>query len=214
MADVIRALSASHVMRLTGLSHRQLDYWDQTGFFSPQFAFENRHTPFSRVYSFRDVIGLRTIAILRKQHHISLQELRKVAKTLSEYHERPWSELTLYVTGKRVYFREPDTEAIREVLSGQYTYLRLRSIIEDLTEAAKKLKQRSQEQFGQIERHRYVVHNAYVLAGTRIPTRTIWRFHNAGFTHDHIIREYPILTAPDIDAAIHHEQKLVKRARA
>jgi uncharacterized protein (DUF433 family) len=212
MADVIRGLSANHVMRLTSLSQRQLNYWDETGFFSPQFAFENRRTPFSRVYSFRDVIGLRTIAILRKQHHISLQELRKVAQTLSEYHERPWSELTLYVAGKRVYFREPDTEAIREVLSGQYTYLRLRSIIEDLTEEAKKLKQRSQEQVGRVERHRYVVHNAYVVAGTRIPTRAIWRFHSAGFSHDHIIREYPILTPPDIDAAIRHEQKLAKRA--
>jgi uncharacterized protein (DUF433 family) len=212
MAEVIRALSANHVVRLTGLSHRQLSYWDDTGFFSPQFAFQNRQSPFSRVYSFQDVIGLRTIAILRKRYHISLQELRKVAKGLSEYHERPWSELTLYVVRKQVYFKEPDTESVRAALSGQYTHLRLKSIIEDLTLEASKLKQRSQNQFGRIERHRYVVHNAWVIAGTRIPTRAIWRFHEAGYRHAQIMREYPILTERDIDAAIHHEQKQAKRA--
>jgi uncharacterized protein (DUF433 family) len=213
MADIVRALSANHVVRLTGLSHRQLSYWDDTGFFSPQFAFESRRSPFSRVYSFRDVVGLRTIAILRKDHHISLQELRKVAKELSEYHERPWSELTLYVLGRKVYFQEPDSELVRAVLGRQYalTLLHVKSIIDDLTVKANKLKQRLQDQLGRVERHRYVVHNAWVVAGTRIPTRAIWRFHEAGYQHDQIMREYPALTACDIDAAISHEQKQVKK---
>ncbi len=210
--SVIRAFSANHVVRLTGLSHTQLRYWDNTGFFRPRYAFENRRSPFSRVYSFQDVVGLRTLSHLRKLHKIPLQQLRKVARQLSEYRDRPWSELILYVLGKEVYFREPETERIRGVLSGQYTLVRLESIIHDLTDEAQKLKQRSREQIGRIERHRFVVHNAWVIAGTRIPTGAIWRFHQAGYSADKIIREYPPLTREDIRAALQHEEKLAAQA--
>ncbi len=151
---VIRAFSANHVVRLTSLSQAQLRYWDNTRFFRPRYAFENRRSPFSRVYSFQDVVGLRTLSHLRKIHKIPPQQLRKVARQLSEYRDRPWSELILYVLGKEVYFREPETERIRGVLSGQYTLVHLESIIHDLTEEAEQLKLRSREQIGHIERHR------------------------------------------------------------
>src|ERR1039458_5222204 len=81
--SVLRAFSANHVVRLTGLSHTQLRYWDDTGFFRPRYALENRRSPFSRVYSFQDVVGLRTLNHLRKVHKISLQHVRKVARQLS-----------------------------------------------------------------------------------------------------------------------------------
>ena len=68
MGDVIAALTADHVERLTGLSAGQLREWDKTGFFPPAYAFENRLSPYSRVYSFKDVVGLRTLSILRKTH--------------------------------------------------------------------------------------------------------------------------------------------------
>jgi uncharacterized protein (DUF433 family) len=206
--SVIRAFNANHVVRLTGLSHTQLRYWDSTGFFRPRYAFESRRSPFSRVYSFQDVVGLRTLSHLRKVHKIPLQQLRKVARQLSEYRDRPWSELILYVLGTEVYFREPETERIRAVLSSQYTLVHLESIIHDLTDEAEKLKHRSREQIGQIERHRFVAHNAWVIAGTRIPTGAIWRFHQAGYSPDKIIREYPPLTRADIRAALQHEEKL------
>jgi DNA-binding transcriptional MerR regulator len=211
-SNVIRAFSASHVVRLTGLSHSQLRYWDDTGFFRPRYAFENRRSPFSRVYSFQDVVGLKTISHLRKVHRIPLQQLRRVARKLSSYRDRPWSELILYVLGKEVYFREPETEQVRGVLSGQYTLVHLESIIHDLSAEAEKLKQRSPEQFGRLERHRFVVHNAWVIAGTRIPTRAIWRFHQAGYSADKIIREYPPLTRADVLAALKHEEKLAAHA--
>jgi uncharacterized protein (DUF433 family) len=208
----IRAFSANHVVRLTGLSHSQLRYWDDTGFFSPRYAFENRRSPFSRVYSFQDVVGLRTLSLLRKVHKIPLQQLRKVARKLSQYRERPWSELVLYVLTREVYFREPETERVRGVLDGQYSLVHLESIIQDLTSEANKLKQRSRDQIGHVERHRFVVHNAWVVAGTRIPTKAIWRFHQAGYSPDKIIREYPPLTREDIRAALQHEEKLAAQA--
>ena len=51
------AFTAHHVQRLTGLSARQLGYWDRTGFFSPQHISLTRSHPFGRIYSFRDVVG-------------------------------------------------------------------------------------------------------------------------------------------------------------
>jgi len=56
---LILAFSADDVCRVTGLSQRQLAYWDKTGFFAPEFA-SPKERPFARVYSFRDVVGLRS----------------------------------------------------------------------------------------------------------------------------------------------------------
>lgn len=212
LSHPIRAFSAEHVVRLTGLSHAQLRYWDDTEFFKPTYAFEKRRSPYSRVYSFRDVVGLRTLSILRKAHRIPLQNLRRVAKQLSQYDEAPWSTLTLYVFKKEVYFREPESEAVRSVLSGQYAQIRLRSIIHDVANEADKLRHRTSDQIGKIERHRYVAHNAWVVAGTRIPTKAIRLFSEAGYSSDGIIREYPLLTQLDISAALAHERKVAKRA--
>src|SRR5208282_1291935 len=195
MASVIRAFSAYHVCRLTGLSLRQLSYWDDTEFFSPYYASENRRSPFSRVYSFEDVVGLRVIAILRNDHEVPLQKLRKIAERLSEYHPRPWSGLVLYVRGKDVFFKEPDTKRIRKVGHPQYNFaVALDNVIADMQSKADALRYRRDDQIGQLERHRNVVHNAWVVAGTRIPTKTIWRYHQAGYDAPSIIRDYPLLT--------------------
>jgi uncharacterized protein (DUF433 family) len=211
--EVIRAFSANHVVRLTELSRAQLRYWDETGFFRPRYSSENRRSPFGRVYSFQDVVGLRTLGILRKRYGIPLQQLRRVARELYEYRAEPWSEIILYVLGKEVIFREPETEQLRGILSGQYIHIKLRSIIHDLTTAAMKLKQRVQEQFGRVERHRYIAHNAWVIAGTRIPTRIIWRFHKAGYSADKIVREYPMLNRKDVEAAVKREEHEERRAQ-
>lgn len=213
MASVIRAFSAFHVCRLTGLSLRQLSYWDNTGFFSPYYASENRRSPFSRVYSFEDLVGLRVIAILRNDRKIPLQKLRRVAQELATYHTRPWSGLVLYVVGRDVFFKEPDSDQIRRVGDRQYTFtVAVDAVTTDMRAKADALRLRKSEQYGRVERHRNVVHNAWTVAGTRIPTRTIWRYHEAGYDTASIIRDYPQLTASDISAAISHEQRLARKA--
>jgi uncharacterized protein (DUF433 family) len=211
-ADIVRAFSADHVIKLTGLSKGQLHYWDETGFFCPRYAFENRRSPYSRIYSFKDVVGLRTLSILRKEYGISLQHLRKVADELSKYMDAPWSEVKLYVLGREVVFREPETQQLRGVVSRQFVTILLRSVKDDVEAKARKLKERSADQVGQVERRRYVVHNAWVVAGTRIPTKAISRFHQAGYSLDEIIREYPTLTRADVEAALAHEEDLAKQA--
>jgi len=209
-SNVIRAFSEEHVMRLTGLSKGQLRYWDKTGFFAPSYS--KHRGPYGRVYSFRDVVGLRTLAVLRKQHQVSLQHLRQVAEKLSHLGDAIWANTTLYVLNKKVYFDEPETGEVRGVVSGQYTIIPLSSIMNDIVERAETLKGRQSDRIGKIERNRYVAHNAWVIAGTRIPTRAIKNFRDAGYSIEDIRREYPTLTSEDIKAALEHEEKAASAA--
>ena len=207
MSDLF-AFSAEHVCRVTGLSQRQLAYWDDTGFFRPEYADEDRRTPYGRVYSFRDVVGLKTLAILRKRYKIPLQELRNVAAWLAGRGTELWADTTFYVLGRHVLYDDPATG---ELMSGRHkgqTALRLpmTEVLRETREDIEKLRQRAPDEIGKIDRQRYVAQNAPVLAGTRIPTSAIWNFHQAGFDTDAIIREYPTLTREDVAAAIQYEE--------
>lgn len=206
--NVIRAFSADHVVRLTGLTKRQLAVWDETSFFKPQYASENRRSPYSRIYSFRDVVGLRVVSVLRNKYNVSMQHLRKVAQALSEKDYAFWGQETLYVVNREVSFHEPDTRRVRSVLQGQYVVpIPLEPIIGEIREAAAKLKERTTDKIGKIERHRLIMHNVAVIAGTRIPTGAIKQFRDAGYSPDAILREYPSLTKADIEAALKFEEK-------
>jgi uncharacterized protein (DUF433 family) len=209
------AFTPDHVRRLTGLSIRQLYYWDKTGFFSPEYADEDCRHPFSRIYSFRDVVSLRTLALLRSKHHVSLQELRKASQWLKLSYDTPWSRLTLYVRGREVFFQDPDACDVKSVSKvGQITFpIEIEEVVRDVRREASRLRERAPDQIGQIARHRFVVHNAAVVAGTRIPTSAIYNFHRAGYSVEAIISEYPSLTSDDVRAAImHHEQQNRERA--
>lgn len=205
----LAAFTADHICRLTGLSARQLSYWDKTEFFSPTLLDEYKRRAFGRIYSFRDLVGLRTIAILRKDHEIPLQELRRVGAWLHGKHDTPWSSLRFALKGRQVVFFDPETGAASEARgAGQRVLpIALEPIANEMRAAAERLRDRRKEQIGHLSRNRYVVHNAWVVAGTRIPTTAIWNLHKAGFSSRAIIREYPRLKLKDIRAAIEFEQK-------
>jgi len=208
LESAVKAFGAEHVMRLTGLSKTQLRYWDTTGFFEPAYAFVDRRSPYSRIYSFKDVVGLRVLSVLRKDHKVPLTRLRHTASALSQYSKTPWSDLVLYVLNKHVYFDEPETGKVRGVLNMQYTTFPLISIIEDIRNKSLQLRERTESQFGQIEKHRFIAHNARVIAGTRIPINTIRRLHDAGYESAQIKTEYPTLTDADIEAALRETEKV------
>jgi uncharacterized protein (DUF433 family) len=203
----ILAFTADNVCRLTGLSSRQLRYWDATDFFSPELLDDYGGRAFGRIYSFRDVVGLRTIAMLRNQHRIPLQELRKVGEWLSKHHDSPWSSLRFALAGRKVVFADPKTQRYLEPKGAGQSVIEigLAFIADDMRKAAEKLRERRLEQSGKITRNRYVVHNAWVIAGTRIPTQAIWNFHKAGYATAKIVEEYPRLTPADVQAAIDFE---------
>lgn len=203
----IAAFTADHVCRLTGLSSRQLRYWDETEFFCPTFLDGYKRRPFGRIYSFRDVVGLRTIAILRKRHNVPLQELRRVGSWLRDRHAEPWSSLRFALAGRRVVFVEPGTDAFVEPRGAGQKLLdiALEPIANEMRGAAEQLRERSPDQVGRIARNRFVVHNAWVVAGTRIPTTAIWHYHKAGYSAKQIVEEYPRLTPADVEAAVRFE---------
>lgn len=205
----LAAFTADHVCRLTGLSARQLRYWDQTEFFSPTLLDAYKRRAFGRIYSFRDVVGLRTIALLRNHHRVPLQELRRVGEWLNERHDTPWSSLRFALKGRKVVFYDPEVGvAVEPKGAGQEVLaISLEPIASEMRHAAERLRERGAEQIGQISRNRYVVHNAWVIAGTRIPTSAIWNFHEAGYTAEAIVGEYPRLTVPDVHAAIDFEKR-------
>jgi uncharacterized protein (DUF433 family) len=206
-ANVISAFTEDQVERLTGLSKSQLRRWDRTGFFCPSLAHENRRSPYSRIYSFVDIAALRVLSVLRRQYGVSLQHLREVSKKLGHLDSEGWTKTTLYVLNKKVNFDDPESGRQREVVSGQYAIgLPLEKVMSDTVRDVKRLSERSADQVGKIEKKRYVSHNAAVVAGTRIPVRTIKHFWEDGYSVDDIISEYPSLTEADIKAAIAHKE--------
>jgi uncharacterized protein (DUF433 family) len=205
--NVIGAFSAEQVERLTGLTRARLASWDRTSFFAPSYADDSRRFPYSRIYSFRDIVGLRTLCRLRNEHHVSLQHLRKVAEKLSHLASDLWSSQVLYVWDKKVIFDETGTGRLREVVSGQYVNgLALEEVISDMRHAVEQLRRRREDQIGEITRSRFINHNAAVIAGTRIPVSAIRDFAEAGYTAQQIIEEYPDLTKRDVAAALNYKE--------
>jgi uncharacterized protein (DUF433 family) len=211
MAEIV-AFTTEHVCRLTGLTVRQVRYWDDTGFFSPTIVHGFKKRAFGRIYSFRDLVGLRTIAVLRKK--LPLQELRRVGEWLRQTYDAPWSTLRFALAGKKVVFFDSITGVPTEARGkGQTLFnVALEPIANEMRRAAQDLTKREPEQIGKIVRNRYVVHNAWSVAGTRIPTQAIWNFHQAGYETAAILREYPRLTERDVTAAVEFEAGRQRKA--
>jgi uncharacterized protein (DUF433 family) len=206
--DLIRAFGASHVAKLTGLSATQLAKWDHIGFFRPEYAYEDRAAAYSRVYSLRDVIGLRTIAVLHDVHKVSIQHLKKVAERLKNLGVEHWADTKLYVVKRQVHFHVPGTSDVQGIWDGQYAMLPIIDVIQDVEKRVAEISVRGKQQIGKIERHRYVARNSPVIAGTRIPIAAIQRFHAAGYSVSQILEEYPTLTKKDVLAALEYEEKV------
>ena len=203
---IVSVFSEDQVQRLTGISKRQLRYWDRTGFFTPSLAEENRRIAFSRIYSFTDVVSLRVLNILRNQYGVSLQHLRRAAEDLPQMSEEKWGSTELFVLNRRVVFVEPETTKYREIVSKQYVIgIPLREIVSDTKRDIKVLRERDKGTAGTIVRSRNICHNAWVMAGTRIRVDSIKEFDKEGYTVRQIQKEYPTLTEADIEAALRHE---------
>lgn len=198
--NVLMAFSVDHAARVTKLSKVRLTRWDKLGFFSPEHAdASDRGNPYARVYSFNDLVGLRTLAILMKKYHVSLAELKRVAPELEKRASRPWSELSLAVVKRKVVF---DLDTAPRDADGQMigSFIPLGPIASDVADDANELRSRDKAKIGLIEQRRFVAHNKPVIAGTRIPIVAVESFLADGFSDEGIIAEYPSLTRADIAA--------------
>lgn len=207
--NVIAAFSEEQTGRLTGVSKYQLRYWDRTNLYTPSYAEENRRMSFSRIYSFKDIVALRVLGVLRNQYNVPAQHLREVSDNLSHFGPDPerWTAAELYVLNRKVIWREPNTRLPQEITSKQYVVptISLENVVrETRNDLAKRKPGRDPSKIGRIDRNKHVNHNRPVLAGTRIPVVAIQRFAEAGYSVDQIIKEYPDLTAEDVQAALNY----------
>jgi uncharacterized protein (DUF433 family) len=138
--------------------------------------------------------------LLRGQHGVSLPHLREVAGKLGSYSKTPWADIKLKVWNRKVQFDEPETGRTRGVVDGQYFLLPLGDVIQDMKQKAEELRRREENQIGELSRHRYVAHNAPVVAGTRVRVLAVLHFLEDGYSVSDILKEYPTLTEADIEA--------------
>jgi len=206
-STVIASFTDEQAERLTGISKRQLQYWDRTGFFTPSLAYGDRRASYSRLYTFRDLVCLQVINALRNEANVPLPHLRDVKEKLAHLGDDLWAKTTLYVLNRKVIFHNPESDAPEEVVSGQAILaIPLKAVSGNMEEAVGRLRRRDPGLAGKIERHRNIAHNEAVIAGTRIPVRSIKEFANAGYSVDQIRKEYPTLTEEDVRAAIEYEE--------
>jgi uncharacterized protein (DUF433 family) len=203
--NVVAAYSEEQIGRMVGLTKSRLRYWARTDFFKPSFVEEDGRLPYSRFYSFKDVVALRTLEMLRVRNGVPLQHLRKVADNLAHMKDELWSSTSLFVQDKKVLVVNPEFGQPQEIVSGQYVLrIPLSEIIEETRNDILAFRSRPANTVGHLSRNRGIARNALVVSGTRIPVGSVLRLHEDGYTVDQIIAEYPDLTAEDIEAALTH----------
>ena len=199
MIDVnIAAFTTKDAERLTGLSPRRLQYWDETDFIRPSVAARGgRGLP--RLYGFRDLVQLRVAAQLRDR--LSLQALRRLKEALDL--DAPFAEVRFALL--------PDDEVVYLGPTGHYEAARapgqivlefavpIREIRSTLERDAAVLRERRGA--GAIEQRRGVVGNQPAFAGTRIRPEAVLTLMADGWDDHRILDEYPDLRPADLKAA-------------
>jgi predicted RNase H-like HicB family nuclease len=123
------------VSKVTGLSFRQIDYWDRTHFIKPSVSEAAGHGSV-RLYSFNDLVQMKVAKTLLDKG-ISLQQIRKaityLKKNMPEI-ERPLAELRFLTDGESIFVLTKDKKVIIDTLkSGQLVFsIGLGGIMEDL----------------------------------------------------------------------------------
>lgn len=205
--NVISAFSEEDVERLAGITINQLRYWDRTSFFVPSLAHDDRRAVLSRVYTFRDLVCLKILNAIRNESKVPLQHLRDVKQRLLHLGEDLWAKTTLYILNGRVVFYNPETDQ-KEDISGQLVLeIPLRVVSGDMERAVRALRERPAEAIGKIVTRRGTAGNKPVIAGTRIPVKSIKAFADAGYSIEQIREQYPVLTEEDIRAALDYRSR-------
>lgn len=199
--NIIGAFSEEQAAELSGVSANQLRRWNEMGFFRPAFGVRQKRVPYGRIYSFRDIVSLRVLYVLRNEERISLRHLKEVSEKLSHLGDARWTATTLFVFGKKVVVSDGPRRR-REIVSGQHVLdIPLKIVIANTRKAVAEMNNRERK-LGTISRARFIAQNEPVISGTRIPVSAIQDFASAGYSREEIMREYPDLRPADIDAAL------------
>lgn len=104
------------VIRIVGISYRQLDYWARTGLVRPSVQ-DAAGSGSQRLYSFQDLATLRIIKKLLDTG-VSLQQVRKAITALAKM-KTPAIGATLVSDGKRIYSVDSPDAVIDLLAQGQ-----------------------------------------------------------------------------------------------
>ncbi len=130
------------VSRITGLTTRQIDYWDRTHFIKPSVR-EAAGYGSARIYSFEDLIQLKVAKSLL-DNGISLQRIRKAVWYLRKtmpHMQRPLSDLKFLTDGSTIFVLTKDSNVIIDTLkNGQVVFaIQLGRLIDELRGEVKEL---------------------------------------------------------------------------
>lgn len=104
------------VIRIVGITYRQLDYWARTELVTPSIR-DAKGSGTQRLYSFQDLVTLRVIKNLLDTG-VSLQRVRRAVEHLQAM-ERPIAGVTLMSDGHGVYEAHSPEAVIDLLQSGQ-----------------------------------------------------------------------------------------------
>jgi DNA-binding transcriptional MerR regulator len=114
-----RSFSTAQTARLSGLSPRQLDYWDRQGFVRPSLVRASGYGS-ARRYSFEDLVRLRVAAKLRAAG-FGLTKIRQCVRTLRRLDpsREGMADVRLLVVGSRVLWARSARELVDVLQEGQ-----------------------------------------------------------------------------------------------
>ena len=123
------------VCQVTGLSKRQIDYWDRTHFIKPTVSEASGYGSV-RLYSFTDLIQLKVAKTLKKAG-ISLKKIRKSLNYLRKHIpeiESPLSTLRFITDGESIFVLTSNKKTILDTLKeGQLVFsIALGKIVQEL----------------------------------------------------------------------------------
>lgn len=180
---------------LSGATYSQLVYWrSQRAGMEPLLVPEHRDGRV-RLYSFRDVIALRTFAYLRER--VSLQKIRDAVRTLDRLgDEEHLSAYRLYATDSSVVWADPRGDHID--LVEQPGHLRasvaLRDVFNEFRNKVEMTIRPLYRPFDEISVHPEVRGGLPVVRGTRVPYDLV-----AGLVRDGL----PPSAVPEVYPSVH-----------
>jgi predicted RNase H-like HicB family nuclease len=130
------------VVKLTGLTLRQTDYWDRTHFIKPSVKEASGYGT-GRLYSFEDVVQLKVAKTLIDKG-VSLQKIRKAITYLKKNFpdvKKPLAEMKFLTDGETIFVLADKKEKILDTLKkGQMVFaLALGELIEELKGEVEKI---------------------------------------------------------------------------
>lgn len=198
--DVL-AIPDKRARQLAGITVDQLRYWERIGLVVPSIKRQISPHNIVRLYSFEDMLELLVAAELRHRPGISLQHIQRIVAHLRERDfTAPLREVRFATHGANIYFQYPDGTWSGDILPDQMIFWQTISL--DLVGAKiTAVRSRDPAMAGKVVTRREVQGSKPIFEGTRIPVSAVQRYLEAGYETEAIIKEYPSLTAADVEAA-------------